>query len=51
MVIHLGRNLKGSRGTHGLHFRHFATSHARSRRGHGVKADRSDRHRSGDHGS
>ena len=51
MLIHLGRNLGDSRGTHGLHFRHFATSHARSRRGRDVEVNRSDRHRSGDHDS
>ena len=51
MLIHLGRNLKGSRGTRGLHFHHFAINRARFQRGHDVVADRNDRHRSGDHGS
>ena len=51
MLIHLGRNLGGSRGTRGLHFHHFAINRAQSQRGHGVEVDRSDRHRSGDHGS
>ena len=51
MVIHLGRNLKGSRGTRGLHFHHFAINRAQFQRGHDVVADRNDRHRSGDHGS
>ena len=51
MLIHLGRNLGGSRGTRGLHFHHFAINRAQSQRGHGVEADRSDRHRSGDHDS
>ena len=50
-MIHLGRNLKGSRGTRELHFHHFAINRAQSRRDHGVEVNRSDRHRSGDHGS
>ena len=51
MVIHLGRNLGDSRGTRELHFHHFAINRAQSRHGHDAEADRSDRHRSGDHGS
>ena len=51
MVIHLGRNLGDSRGTHGLHFHHFAIHRAQSRRGHGVEADRNDHHPSEDRGS
>ena len=51
MVIHLGRSLRGFRGKHELHFRHFATNRAQSRRGHGVEVDRNEHHIHEDHGS
>ena len=51
MLIHLGRNLGGSRGTRGLHFHHFAINRAQFQRGHDVVADRNDHHSNEDHGS
>ena len=51
MVIHLGRNLGDSRGTRGLHFRHFATNHAQFLRDHGVEVDHNGHHPSEDRGS
>ena len=50
-MIHLGRNLGDFRGTHGLHFHHFAINRAQFQRGHDVVVDRNDHHSNEDHGS
>ena len=51
MLSHLGRNLEDFRGTHGLHFHHFAINRAQFQRGHDVVVDRNDHHSNEDHGS